>query len=728
MKKPAYLPSVSSGQLIQLCFGLLPRMVGVLMTLVLLLAGPVRAQQGEESGGTGEMQWYNADSASYEAAVTQASHLDIQISGMIAVVTLEQTFDNTTGHWQEGVYTFPLPSDAAVRHMEMQVGDRLVVGEIREREEAKQMYVEAMAEGKKASLVEQQRPNMFTNRIANIGPGEQVKVRLEYVQQASYISGEFSLRIPTTITPRYIPGKSLLRSSEAKDTEAENTEVPQLAATSTASDIVGWALPTDQVPDANAISPWLYPQVGSDVQPLNPLTLDVVLNPGMPLARVEALYHDVTLSREGEGYRMSLANGVAEMDRDLELRWQPVSGSAPRAAVFTEQVDGEYYGLLMVVPPVLATEQEVLAREMVFVIDTSGSMGGVSIEQAKQSLAQALQQLRPGDYFNVIAFESTATALFRQSVPVNSGNLARAAGFVEGLQASGGTEMMAALELALNDSVTAETASRVRQVVFITDGSVGNEEALFAAIEDKLGNSRLFTVGIGSAPNHWFMDRAAQVGRGFSIQISRIDEVQSEMSALFERISAPLAADMKVAWQASQVEAWPARVPDLYKGEPLVQAVHFGKTLPGAVEVMGNLAGQSWSQKVGISPSAADHSGVASIWARRKIASLLALRNHSPEDEIRPAVLEVALTHQLASPYTSFIAIEERISREPVTPLETSPVPNTRPQGQSHQSYAYPNTATTARANAYFGCFALFVALLVYVMRRPEVDHVPHTA
>ncbi|MFV0279012.1 MAG: VIT domain-containing protein, partial [Parahaliea sp.] len=368
-----------------LCFRGLPALLLAVFAALLLGAGPARAQVPEEHGA-GQLQWLgDVGAGEYRSAVTQASHLRIRVAGMLAVVELEQRFHNDSGDWREGIYSFPLPEGAAVRRLEMQVGERLIVGEIREREEAKELYREAAAAGKKASLVEQQRPNLFTNRIANIGPGEEVTVRLEYVQPATYSDGLFALRIPTTMTPRYMPGAPLRWA--ANDVEAET----RTGTTQATDDYLGWAFATDQVPDADAISPRLYPRPGSDSAPLNPLSVDIDLDAGLPLAVVETLYHEVSLSRDGQRYHLTLTGGVAEMDRDFVLQWRPVTGSLPQAAFFTEQVGGEYYGLLMVLPPVLATEDALLPRELVFVVDTSGSMGGVSIEQARQSLALALR-------------------------------------------------------------------------------------------------------------------------------------------------------------------------------------------------------------------------------------------------------------------------------------------------------------------------------------------------
>ena len=207
------------------------------------------------------------------------------------------------------------------------------------------------------------------------------------------------------------------------------------------------------------------------------------------------------------------------MDRDFLLQWEPVSGSAPTAALFTEEVEGIHYGLLMLLPPSPRRAATAIPREIVFVVDTSGSMGGVSIRQARESLDQALRQLRPQDRFNIIAFNSNYRALYRQPVAATPHHVQRATEFVRHLSASGGTEMMPALLAALQDQGEPDQLQEqpaLRQVIFITDGAVGNEAALFEQISAQLGRNRLFTVGIGSAPNSWFMSKAAQFGRGGS--------------------------------------------------------------------------------------------------------------------------------------------------------------------------------------------------------------------
>lgn len=712
-----------------LLFRCLP--AALLGSLLVLLLSTVPAQSMAQDSGqpdlahleSGHMLLRDAVTGHYEPALMHASKVHFAISGTIATVTLEQSFSNPGERWMEGVYAFPLPDGAAVRFLEMRVGERRIVGKIREKAAARKIYEQARQAGKKASLVEQQRPNLFRNRVANIGPGETVTVHLEYVQAVAITAGGFSLRFPMTITPRYMPGTPLRGVGEDSAPEALTLN-PEL----------GWALPTDQVPDATGISPFLHPAQGSDGAPLNPIEITASLDMGLPLANVSSPYHEIALARRAGVYDIRLAGGVSEMDRDFVLQWQPVAGSAPTAALFTERIDGQHYGLLMVLPPAAGRAGPAMAREIIFVVDTSGSMGGVSIEQARASVALALQQLRPRDKFNIIEFNSSHRALYREPVSASGHHVQRAQEFVRLLQASGGTEMLPALQAALTPPAEVDALreqSSLRQVIFITDGAVGNEAALLEEISTLLGDSRLFTVGIGSAPNSWFMRKAAQFGRGSHTHIGDLNEVGDRMAALFEQLSRPAAVNLSVQWPVT-VEAWPRRIPDLYQGQPLSLAVKFGESPPsGEVVVSGELEGQVWRKRLliegGADPASAPaHEGVASLWARRKIESLLDQKvSGRDEAAVRADVLPVALRHHLLSPYTSFVAVEEVVSGPVGENQSTAALANTRPRGQSPQTFAYPRTATTGPAKVWFGGLALFVALLIRVLRQPELDHAP---
>jgi Ca-activated chloride channel family protein len=576
-----------------LVFRCLPTVIAVAIALLLLAAPGVRANEKGEPDlselHSGELLLRDFESGNYSSALVHDSEVQIEITGMIAKVRLSQSFSNASDHYAEGVYAFPLPDAAAVRYMEMRIGERRVVGKIRERSEAKKKYETAKREGKKASLVEQQRPNLFTNRVANIGPHENVTVTLEYIQPVDYDGTSFSLRFPTTLTPRYMPGQ--VSAGETLDEQVEQSlEV---------SGSFGWARPTNEVPDAHLVSPRLHPRAGSDQTPLNTLRLTVSLTAGVPLASVSARYHEVSLTHKSPTYHMNLRDGVAEMDRDFVLDWKPLPAAAPRAAFFSEQVDGEYFGMLMIVPPSVAAPKVNIPREAVFVIDTSGSMGGVSIEQARRSVVQALDQLEPADRFNIIEFNSRHRALYRTSMPAVPRHINRAQAFVNQLQAGGGTEMLPALRLALTPSGEDDEHSSppaLKQIVFITDGAVGNEIALFEEISTRLGDARLFTVGIGSAPNSWFMRKAAHFGRGSHTHVGDISEVEEKMSTLLRQLSRPALVNLDLKWPAA-VEGWPQNVPDLYYGEPLSVVVNFGETGPGRKNGIGWR--QPWRRKSG---------------------------------------------------------------------------------------------------------------------------------
>tara|TARA_R110000823_G_scaffold232224_3_gene358739 strand:+ start:5678 stop:7768 length:2091 start_codon:yes stop_codon:yes gene_type:complete len=663
----------------------------------------------------------NRAEGKYTPALMHGSKVHFDIAGLVATVRVTQSFRNVTDQYVEGVYGFPLPDEAAVRYMEMRMGERRIVGRIREKSAAREEYRAAKQAGQRASLVEQQRPNLFSSRVANIAPGEDVVVMLEYVQPVAFAAGVFSLRFPTTITPRYMPGRPLLSADEEAGERTLHLDVSH-----------GWAVPTDEVPDAHAISPPLDPRPGSDQAPLNPLEITVSLDAGMPLASVDAPYHDIALTRRAVVYSIGLAHGAVEMNRDFLLNWQPVTGESPQAALFTERVGNEYFGLLMLLPPSASMPARSMAREVVFVVDTSGSMGGVSIEQARASVAQALGQLRPEDHFNVIAFNSSVRRLNARPVPATRHHLQRAQEFVRMLSAGGGTEMLPALRAALPPGGEhASDARRLRQVIFITDGAVGNEDALFREITQQLADTRLFTVGIGSAPNSWFMRRAAEFGRGSHTHIGNIDEVGEKMAALFAQLSRPAGVNLAVNWPQT-VEAWPARIPDLYHGEALSVAVRFGEVPPaGEVLVSGETGGQPWSRRISVAGAQAEprHAGIASLWARRKISALLdEILTERAEELVREEVLPLALDHRLLSPYTSFVAVEEVPARPVAEPLRSAPVANTAPQGQSAQQFAYPATATTGPAKAWFALLALFLAVLLRLVRGPEVDRGPENS
>ena len=667
---------------------------GLFVSLVLALAVFVISFEARASGsddpGQGTLLLRDAGGGRTAAPLlSTAVHMDV--SGMVARVQVSQRFANPTALWREGVYVFPLPDKAAVDHLTMHVGERVIEGRIKERAEARRTYETAKAEGRKTTLVEQERPNMFTTSVANIGPNEEVAVALEYEETLRYDDGAFRLRFPLAITPRYIPGAAIAAPSEG----------------------TGGSPPTSQVPDADRITP---PFVPSQEEFVNPVSIAIDLNAGFPLAKIASSYHDIDVEeRPGNRYRVTLADGHVPAARDFELTFVPDVGAAPGAALFTEDKGGKTYALLMALPPTApgaATPH--VPREITYIIDTSGSMEGVSITQARDALAMALERLQPGDRFNVIEFNSTSTPLFSAPMPFEAATLARAKHFVSALRARGGTEMLPALKIALAGQAE---SSMVRQVVFLTDGAVGNEDEILRLLHDKLGDRRLFTIGIGPSPNTFFLTKAAQFGRGTFTFIGDVREVRQTMTALFRKLESPALTNITVAWPGG-ADAWPRLVPDLYAGEPVVVTAQFpAGTLQGNVLISGTREGVAWQALLPITAGAKE-SGVSVLWARAKIDSLLdAGRQGAPEQDIRGAVLDVALTHHLVSKYTSLVAVDITPTKPAGVDSLKSALPGHVPEGLTGFDQL-PRTATPAALAMVSGLLLVLAAALLALFNR----------
>jgi Ca-activated chloride channel family protein len=449
------------------------------------------------------------------------------------------------------------------------------------------------------------------------------------------------------------------------------------------------------------------------------ISLRASVNAGIPLEIIASRYHPVSIAESGGQYTVTLAGGTAPMDHDFELLWRPVPSESPRAVIFSELIDGDPHYLLMVMPPVSdEAASAVMPREMIFIIDTSGSMHGVSIAQAKQALRRALNGLRPGDRFNIIEFNSYTSTLFAGSVDATSANIKAAQTFVNRLAANGGTEMRPALERAMR---TAPSESYLRQIIFITDGSVGNEEELFRLIESRLAGARLFTVGIGSAPNSWFMRKAAEVGRGTFTVISALHEVGEKMDRLFRKLENPQVTNINVEWPGGfAIDAYPSVVPDLYLGEPVTVKARAGSAFPLSAEVRisGDSVGGAWSRDLALNIGG-ESPGVAALWARARIAGLLDKeRRGANAEETRQAVVDTAIAHHLVSKHTSLIAIDKTPVRPAAEALTKEQIANRMPYGQDASAiFGFPATATNSATLLQTGLAYLLAALLLVTTR-----------
>lgn len=669
-----------------------------LAVLLMLFVHPLYARASQEGGEQAGMLHFTDNAGQWqEPALVLDSDFDIQISGLIADTRLLRHFRNTSDRWREGVFVFPLPENASVYGLTMKVGDRTIVGEVKAKAEARKTYQAAKKSGRQAANVEQQRPNLFTARVANIPPGETIAVELHYQQPVEYRAGEFSLRLPTTLTPRYMPGKPL--AEQPKQWQG------------------GWATATTQVPDAGAISPYTV-RAGDLPETSHRASIHLTIQAGLPLARVFSPTHALETRIDGQTIDVQPEGGKVLMDRDFVVRWQPVAGKEPAAAVFHQHWNNQDYLLAMIVPGVAQTKA--LPRELVFVIDTSGSMGGEPIRQARAALQRGLDTLTPGDRFNVIQFNSQTQALFMQPQAASANNIARALRYVDQLQANGGTEMAPALTMALESPASqSELPDKlVQQVVFITDGSVGNEAALFAQIRRQLGDKRLFTVGIGSAPNMHFMREAARWGRGVYTAIQDTSDVGGPLQTLFSAMKAPVLTDIQVQWPTggNAVESFPARPGDLFQGEPLVQVVR-GVAPAGVLSISGRLpGGQRWKRSLDLQ-QAATGQGLNRQWARQKIDGLLDDERLDGNDQ-QPLITSLAVEYGLMSPYTSFVAVDDTPARPASAPATTENIPTLLPAGSTSGMLRYPQTATIAPLLTALGLLGLMFAAAITLLQR----------
>ncbi len=603
--------------------------------------------------------------------------IQIDITGLIARVGITQKFTNRGGVWAEGIYRFPLPQGAAVDRMTVKVGDRVLEGEIQQKETARRIYQKARDAGQTAAIVEQQRRNQFETRLANIGPGELIEITISYLQNVSYSDFSYHLRLPMTFTPRWEPGLQTT-SVQAGTKQA----APQMVA---AGSTPGFKLK-------------LHARLISTVE----------------FAAIESRYHDVDIRQVDNGYSIELLNPFEVADRDFELSWTPVLQSHPSTSLTTYNDGESVYAQLMLAPP-LADAIDPQPREVILIIDTSGSMEGASMAQAKTALSHALKSLGPDDYFNLLQFNSVTEQLFDQSVPVTQTSLYIAQNFINRLEANGGTDMAPALRAALS---MPEVAQLMRQVVFITDGAVSNETRLLQMVAEDLGESRMFTVAIGHAPNSWFMRKTAEIGRGSYVHIGKPDEAGKQMSALWGRIQLPALTDICVDWGDS-AEFYPEIIPDLYAGEPLWLLARLPSE-PTLIGLCGDLNGQDWELNVNGWDAAASGPGgdnLAKLWARKKIEALEDSLMFGADPELTQLeITGLALDYGLLTRHTSLVAVDKTPRRNGNEPLAQTGVPGLLPAGSSTQLAGFPSTATGWLPRSLLSLFVLLLATSMLVL------------
>ncbi len=604
----------------------------------------------------GELTIYDKDGKPSGACPLQHTEVKADISGFLVRATVTQEFENAADHKIEAVYTFPLPQNAAVDDMTMLVGGRMVKGKIKKREEAKQIYEDARRNGNVASLLDQERPNIFTQSVTNIMPGEKIKIVISYIETLKYEDGNYEFVFPMVVGPRYVPGNAISKQGG------------------------GWANDTDRVPDASRITPNVAKpgtRAGHDI------SVEVSLDAGVPLDNVISKTHDVDIARNGNTKAVvKLRNQSTLPNKDFTLKYD-VAGKKINDAVLTH--NGKNGGFFQVIlqPPDRPTNEQITPKELVFVLDTSGSMSGFPIEKAKEAMKHAIDGLNPRDTFNLITFAGDTHVLFPKPVAATRENLRLAQDFLADRRGGGGTEMMKAIRVALDPT---DSQEHVRIVCFMTDGYVGNENEIIADIK-RHPNARVFSFGIGSSVNRFLLDKMAQAGRGEVEYVALHDDGSKAAQRFHERVQNPLLTDIEVDWGGLQVsDVLPKQIPDLFSAKPLILTGKYNGSGRATIRLRGKQAGQILTREIAVDFPAAQpqHDVLATLWARTKIDDLTMQDPGNAERlDLQASITALGLQYRLMTQYTSFVAVEEKLITDGTTPRRVD-VPVEMPEGVSY--------------------------------------------
>ncbi len=569
-----------------------------------------------------------------------------ELTGPMARVTVVQRFVNPYPEKIEAVYTFPLPHTAAVDSMTMKVGDRSIRGKIKRREEAQAIYEAARQAGHVASLLDQERPNIFTQAVANIRPGEEVLIEISYVETLQYEDGNYEFSFPMVVGPRYNPR---------------------------------------HVGDAARISPPVTPEgtrAGHD------LSLEVSVDAGVPIQFLKSATHDIDTQRpDPRKALVRLRDKAVIPNKDFVLQYD-VSGARIDDALLTHRAAKGGFFTFVLQPPDHPRVADVTPKEIVFVLDTSGSMMGFPIEKAKEAMKLAIDGLHPRDTFNLITFAGDTHVLFPRPVPATPDNVARAQQFLADRRGGGGTEMMKAIRAALDPT---DSQEHLRVVCFMTDGFVGNDLEIIGEVK-KHPNARVFSFGIGSSINRFLLDSMARAGRGEVEYVGLEDDGSAAAKRFHERVRSPLLTDIAIDWNGLPVsEIFPAQIPDLFSAKPVVVSGRYAAPAKGVIRLRGKMAGRPFQRDIAVNLPGAEpkHDVLASLWARRKVDDLMGrdwngMQHGNPQGDLREQITQLGLAFNLMTQFTSFVAVEDKIVTEGGQPRRVE-VPVEMPQGVSYE-------------------------------------------
>jgi len=589
------------------------------------------------------------------------THVKAFLAGFVSQVEVTQTFANPFSEAIEVIYVFPLPENSAVNAMHMQIGPRVIRAKIEEREIARRMYEGAKRRGHTAALLEQERPNIFTQSVANIAPHEKIKVTVRYVQDLTYDDGRYEFVFPMVVGPRFVPGTPLESAMSGTGTYFDTTRVP----------------------DASRITP---PVLGKGERSGHDISLELTAQNDFAIADVEVPTHDVVVRRPADGtLHLAIAEKQSLPNRDFVLRYA-VAGTEPRAKLLTSGEEENGYFALVVHPPALDVDDLVGKRELIFVVDVSGSMAGTPIGMCKMAMRHAIEKLRPWDTFNIITFAGATAKAFPSPRPANRHNVEQAMSFLAGARAGGGTYMDDAVAAALSPEVA---RGRHRYVFFLTDGYVGNDQEIIAGskafvegIEGRGQRARVFGFGVGSSVNRALLEGLSRAGKGVAVYATTREDPALAVNRFYRYIDRAVLTGIELVWgELGASEVFPHPIPDLFASHPIVIHGRYKKLAKEPVMLRGRAGEKPITIAVETHRAIGgnDRGGVlGALWARSKVEFLeeeawIGMRPDAPAE-----IMELGLNFDLVTAYTSFVAVDEsrKVSRgDPRTITQPVEVP-----------------------------------------------------
>jgi len=630
------------------------------------------AAADDEVPGAGALMARVTDGEKISTVPVPLKHTDVKasIAGYVASVEVTQQFHNPFNSKIEAVYVFPLPHNAAINEFVMTIGERKIRGIIRERVEAEKIYQAARQQGYAASLLTQERPNIFTQAVANIEPGKQIDISIRYFHTLAYVDGWYEWHFPMVVGPRFNPPVQLVMN-DAPPGGGASVPLDQSGIGAAPRGVQG---ASGQKVEVQYLKP--SERSGHDI------SLNVSLAAGgiveellCPSHKVNTAINDAKASPLNAGQnvvhpagshradpnlqrwavRLDASNSIP--NKDFVLRYR-VAGEKTKSALLTSRDEKGGYFTLMLYPPKSLEHLPRKPLELVFVIDVSGSMSGKPLEQANSAVRSALKMMRTDDTFQIIKFASEAQLMSERPLPASPQNVRRGLAYLEQRTSGGGTMMMEGIDKALRAPAD---PTRLRFVCFLTDGFIGNEAEILGAIHGKLGSSRIFSFGVGSSVNRYLLDHMAKMGRGAAAYLSLDEKAEPVMEAFFKRISHPALTDIAIDWGGMKVsEVYPASVPDLFVGRPVVLTGKFEGSGKATVRVKGRAGDEATETPlaVDLDDSANKHAALRPIWARMKISELADRACWQTVGDLAGQIKGLALEHGLMSAYTAFVAVD----------------------------------------------------------------------